>query len=431
MAAKVSLESLLRNLLNTPETEKGAILYSLIKTLREACGLFKKSGFSEYQETGRNAQEILDGILSETAQVEDEDWEEEFAESNPELTESISASQPKVLVPPEIQQATNDPVKKLLAEWNNNVELWLKLSGINLDTPQSVLSCIDTLAALRGNIISNTFDAQSHVLARFDKLWNGLKEILHENHYEISPGDWNNPGDPKGRIIYTARNRVGFACENEMIYPGINHKDEVLREPLWTVSLPLDGEFPSFHSKASWPVHWRGVFGDVEIFAEHLKIQNKACCAIEGINKNKIETIEECRESILSELQRRVEVLENTIQKDGESIYRLATDYWRIEEFFWSIYHDDERPAGCSMFDRLRNRIQAWRTTMRRALKLHIRDFACGSDSLASINKYIGNIIIKSKSNMGQGMVTRELRPAIMVQVQGTNRLLKGRVIAT
>lgn len=415
MGTKVSLEFLLRNLLNTPETEKGAVLYSLIKTLRETCGLFKKSSFSEYQETGKSAQEILDGILSEVAQVEDEDWEEEFAESNPELSEHISVSQPKILVPAEVQQVSDDPFKKALADWNNGLEPWLKLANISLESPQSVLGCIDALAALRGNIISNTFDSQTQIIAKFDKLWNAIKGILKEKEYEVSPADWTNPGEPNGRIIYTAKNRVGFTCENEMIYPGIHHKEEILREPLWTMSLPLDGEFPSFHPKASWPVHWRGVFGDVEIFTEHLKMQNKAYSAIEGINKNKVETIEECRENIIAELQRRVEVLENTIQKDGESIYRLATDYWRIEEFFWSIYHDDERPAGCSIFDRLRNRIQSWRTTMRRALKLHIRDFACGSDSLASVNKYIGNIIIKSKSNVGQGMVTRELRPAIMV----------------
>jgi hypothetical protein len=45
----------------------------------------------------------------------------------------------------------------------------------------------------------------------------------------------------------------------------------------------------------------------------------------------------------MAELMRRSEVLESTIQKEDENLYRIATDYWRIEECFWSLFHDDNR----------------------------------------------------------------------------------------
>ena len=197
------------------------------------------------------------------------------------------------------------------------------------------------------------------------------------------------------------------------------------------IAFPLDADFPEDHMLSSHPSHWRGIFGELEILLEHIEMQKDAFCAIEGINKNKIEPIDKCQANLHSEVRRRGDVVQASIQKEGETIYRLATDYWRVEECFWSIFHDDDRPGGCSYFDRLRTRLQAWRTTLRRSLKFYIRDFACGIDSLASINKYIGNIILKRKKNVAPSTVIRELRPAIVVKDQGASRLLKGRVVST
>jgi hypothetical protein len=289
------------------------------------------------------------------------------------------------------------------------------------------------VSALRDNILSNTFDEQATILSNLDKHWEDAFSILKGAHYQITPPAFKEKGEPKGRLIYTSRARITEA-EKELIVPGITHKEEILQDPIWIISIPMDSDFPSSHPNASLPTHWRGIFGELDLLLAHLEIQTNSYCAVESINKNKVETLDECRENLSPELVRRKDVLHSSLQKEEKSLYQLATNYWRVEECFWSVFHDDDRPPGCSTFDRLRNRVQAWRTTLRRILKFHIRDFAAGSDSLASINKYIGNIIITTtpKKNIASGMVVRELRPAIMVKEdQGSNRVLKGRVIAT
>ncbi len=444
MSAKDSLDTLLQTLVNTPETEKGSVVYSLVKALRESCGLFKKSS-TEYQETAKQVQEILDSILSET--IQEEEWEDEFAESSDEEIEVTTSSAPpkpsgRTLIikpaaaprPPAPEPVpepvvAETPLSRLLNAWNHVVGNWQKLPDADVAKPDTVVKLIQSIAALRSNVLSNPFDDQAGTLTRVDQLWASLVGIFQENGYKITPRSFTDISNPQGRIIHTARSRV-TSPETELLCPGICHYDNLLKDAIWVISFPQEGEFPANSNHAAWPSHWRGIFGETEILLEHLKIQQNALCSVEGINK-KVEPFDEYRDNLIQELQRRLEVLDATIQKDSDSIYRVATDYWRVEEFFWSIFHEDDRPSGCSAFDRLKNRIQTWRPVLRRLLKFHIRDFTCGSESLASVNKYIGNIIISTKPNTTTGMVIRELRPAIAVPVQGTNRLLKGRVIAT
>ena len=442
MTSYSSLESLLQTLLNTPETEKGALLCSLLKTLREACGLFKQSSFSESQEAGKKVQDILDEILSNAIETEEEEWEDEFTnEDSNDFIDAIDTSQSRPNIPApssstiasvQVKQEPaepEEPMLQLISEWNRSVDSWLQLPQINIDSETSIKSLVRALSALRHNLTSNTFENQANILSQYDTLWHKTLELLRSKDYYIVPEVWDS-SHVTGKMIYVCRPRI-TAIENELICPGINYGDEILQDPVWLVNYPVDMPCPAMASRCNLPNYWRGILGELDLLLEHIQLQYNAFAAIEGINKNKVETLEESRDNLLSELTRRSEVLESTVQKEDESIYRLATDYWRIEECFWSIFHDDDRPSSCSIFDKLRNRLQSWRPVMRKNLKLHIRDFAPNADSLASINQYIGNIIIKPKASVNPGTILRELRPVIMVKVQNTNRVLKGRVIAT
>ncbi|HNZ65845.1 MAG: hypothetical protein KBC30_07205 [Planctomycetes bacterium] len=450
MTSYSSLESQLQTLINTPETDKVTLLCSLLKALREACVLFKQSSFSESQEAGKNVQEILDEILSGAIEREEEEWEDEFADSgceefidaidtsNPNLSISTYPSPPKTVTSSKPQTPSSSspelvvqrsPIGKLIYDWNSTSDSWLKLPELEMDSPESVYKIIQSMAGLRHNVLSNSFDNQASIITKYDTLWAEILNLFREQDYYVHPGSWD-AEHVSGRIIYTCRTRIN-AIENELICPGLNCGDEILQDPIWVVNYPSDVNFPNTHPRKELPSHWRGIFGEIEILLEHIKLQNNTFAGIEGVNKNKVETLEESCDNVMAELMRRSEVLESTIQKEDENLYRIATDYWRIEECFWSLFHDDNRPSSCSIFDKMRNRLQSWRPIMRKNLKLHIRDFAPGADTLASINQYIGNIIIKPKQGTSPGTVIRELRPAIMVKIQNTSRVLKGRVIAT
>ena len=437
MTTKKTLESLLQTLVNTPEHQKGAILYSLLKAIKETCKLFDNSKYKDYQIAAKSALEILEEILSEDSQMEsaefeEDDWEEEFAESASQSVESVDQeiSKPQLVKTTSQKTESENSIIQLIKKWNSSTKNWMRLPEIDVNDHETAGQFVNSVTGLRSNILSNNFDNQSKYMSKLDQLWSDSAEILTKKNYSTCISSLTNVGQAQGKIIYTCRNRI-TKPEEELISPGLVYNGEPVHDPVWVISLPPDMDFPPTNENADMPTHWRGIFGEVEILIEQLKIQDLGFSAIEGLNKNQVEKLETCRESIINELERRTEVLRASILKNTESPYRIATDYWRVEECFWAVFHEDERPSGCSIFDRLRTRIQAWRTTLRRYLKLHIRDFACGSDTLASINKYIGNIIIKPTPQVATGIVTRELRPAIMVKVQGATRLLKGRVIAT
>ena len=65
------------------------------------------------------------------------------------------------------------------------------------------------------------------------------------------------------------------------------------------------------------------IFGEIEILLEHIKLQNNTFAGIEGVNKNKVETLEESCDNVMAELMRRSEVLESTIQKKMKTYIAL------------------------------------------------------------------------------------------------------------
>lgn len=434
MSINQSLESLLATLSNAPEPEKKDVFFSILKALREACGLFNNPVYSDYQDAARAIQKILDGILAN--EVSDEEWEEEFVESGTheevELSETFVSTRPAVsVVQVEESNSPESKINRIISQWNSSNDSWLKMAPVSLKDSNSVIFFVRSTAATYSNIASNTFDNQSEVLNRFEQTWRLILEAFKETDYKVNPVNFNDtsakPGD---KVIYACRSRVA-ETEYELVSPGVWFQNNLLQSPVRVIAVSMDGEYPGHLATASLPSHWRGILGELDVFCEHLEMQIGAYCALEGINKNKVEPLEEYRSAIIAEVKRRAEVLQSTVQKKEESIYRVATDYWRVEECFWSVFHDDSRPTSCSYFDRLRTRLQSWRANLRRILKFQIRDFACGSDSLASVKQYVGNMILQPKPNTAQGIVIRELRPAIVVKDQAANRFLKGRVVAT
>lgn len=434
MTSKSSLQNLLNILVNTPEAEKGALVYAILKSLREACNMFDQSGDKEKQ-AAKDLREILDQMLSANVTLDaDEEWEEEFADSSidvdldDEKSTTFVSSESKMSIPEEDLDTPRGKIRANISNWNKSNDPWLKLPNIDPDKSDQVVHFVKAVAAVRANIKCNSAE-NSEYLEKLDNFWSNVKDLFVQIDYFIN-AEFGPISDVIGEVIYTCRNRITERT-SELICPGIDYKGETLLQPTCLCILPVDAEYPIGHVNRDLPSHWRGIFGEMDILIKHVQMQRDVSAAIEGVNKNKVEHIRDSRSAVLAELRRRADVLRATINKKDETIYRLATDYWRVEECFWSIFHDDDRPSGYSYFDRLRNRVQAWRTTLRRVVKFNIRDFSCGSDTLASVNKYIGNMILSPQKDISPGTVTRELRPAIIVNVQSTSRMLKGRVIAT
>ncbi|WP_372368971.1 hypothetical protein [Candidatus Uabimicrobium sp. HlEnr_7] len=434
MTSKSSLQNLLNILVNTPEAEKGALVYAILKSLREACNMFDQSALKEKQ-AAKELRDGLDKMLSANASLDaDEEWEEEFADSSmdvnldDEKSTTFVSSESKISIPEEDLDTPRGKIRANINNWNRTNAAWLKLPNIDPNKSDQVVHFVKAVAAIRANIKCNPGDSTEYI-EKLDNFWSTAKDLFAQIDYFIT-SEFGTISDPIGEIIYTCRNRITERTA-ELLCPGIDYKGETLLKPTCLCILPVDAEYPMGHVNQDLASHWRGIFGEIDLLIKHVQMQRDVSAAIEGVNKNKVESIRDSRSAVLAELKRRADVLRATINKKDETIYRLATDYWRVEECFWSIFHDDDRPSGYSYFDRLRNRIQAWRTTLRRIVKFNIRDFSCGSDTLASVNKYIGNMILSPQKNIAPGTVIRELRPAIIVNVQSTSRMLKGRVIAT
>ncbi len=438
MVTRSSLEELLQSLIKTAESEKSALLHALVKSLREACNTIALSSSPKVKNQAESAKSTLDRVLATTYSYvesnEDEEWEEEFAESSGDFDleegpgETFTASSRMISNLVEEANSAGGQLNQITNGWNRSMLPWMSLPSVNLQKPQDVIKFSKAAAALRSNLSCYTGNESTEYEDKFDQLWKKIIIALEEYGYQVTPQQFGPMARPVGKEIYTCRNRITVS-ENVLIVPGLSYQGNSLSTPATLVILPVDTEYPADHPSASLTPHWRGVFGELELLAQHVEIQTNAHSAIEGINKNQVDELTgETLTSVLNEIKRRAEVLRGTIAKDDETIYRLATDYWRVEECFWSIFHDDKR---VSYFDRLRNNLQGWRTTIRRSLKFNIRDFSCESDTLASVNKYIGNIILRPQQGTAPGTVIRELRPAILVKVQATSRLLKGRAIAT
>lgn len=365
--------------------------------------------------------------------------EERASEAVPMIT--IKETAPAALTAPEENAQEyiakeiipETPLQISVARWNTKVEPWLQIALPVRDDKEASIAVVNAAAALRSNLASavSLTSFQKEELKRFDKYWKHWQgEILHTG-YEVFPSQFGKLPEPIGEVIYSCQPNV-TAVENVLIIPGLRKpgKQEFIIPPVSLVTLPPGDSFPIEHQDRDLAPHWRGVLGELELLCRHLEFQKSVVCAIEIVNKSRIEPLTQCYQGIINEITRRAEALRNAVRK-RETIFRLATNYWRLEECFWAIFQDDGRPAGYSFFDRLRKRVQSWRTAVREQSQLLLRDFVPGRDPLASVNKYIGNIVLQNKPGVAPGIILRELRPALVVKVHDVTRLLKGRVIST
>jgi hypothetical protein len=427
----ISLEALLQTLVNSPEEDKRALTRAAIGLLREVCNMYTKSSYPKFQRLAERARNILDQILIGKLEGSDEEEFLESADSAPATEISDSRAVEKSLKILE-QEMKLSPLHELVGTWNKEVEPWLQIALPKMESVVVIKSLIKGAAAVRSNLVSaaavsRRFDKES--LEKFDKYWGVWVEEIQRQGYVIFPDKWGRLGKIEGQPIYSCRPSITEE-EIAIITPGLKKKDEVVSLPVSLVSLPADRAFPQGHPVEDLPVHWRAILGELELLIQHLEIQNSVMCAIEAVNKARVEPFAQCSLTILQEIKRRGDALRDAL-KNKESIYRLATNYWRVEECFWAIFHEDGRPRGYSFFDRIRRRVQSWHAIIRENDKLYVRNFDSSKDSLASANKYLGNIILENRQGVSPGTILRELRPAVIVKVNNATRLLKGRVVAS
>lgn len=461
MSTPTSLEFLLQTLVNSPEEDKRSLTRSAIGLLREVCNMYTKSNYAKFQQTAESARHLLDQILLGKIGGGEAD-EEEFLESGDFPVATPGSAQvgiPKTasLQPtPENEITVIEPVSPALKEssvtamegasvavsvssnlhelvktWNSKVEPWLQITIPQAEGVDAIRILIEAASAVRSNLLSATLtdDLNKEEVKRFEKYWRLWCQEIQNQGYDVTPSRFGRLNEAVGEVIYSCRPGLNQP-EIALLVPGIQRKNELLVKPVSLVTMPAIASWPSDHSDRNFAPQWRAILGELELLVKHLKIQNSVVCAIEGINKNRVETLVQCKETILSEIVRRGDALRAEIQ-DDKSIYRLATNFWRVMECFWAVFHDDDRPVGYSFFDRIRRRVQSWQTIIRQESQLYIRNFDSSHDSLSSVNKYIGNIILQSRQGIPPGSILRELRPAVIVKVNNVTRLLKGRVIAS
>lgn len=385
---------------------------------------------------GESVEMLTDEIMTKPDTNKDRGKKKETAVASTALPTASAPSIAKTefaAVSPVVKSMPNNPLLELIEKWNNKALPWLQISVPFGQGVDMMVALLKSAATVRSNLASAASLTKSHKeeVKRFDKYWRLWQEEIAHQGYEVFPGQFGKMADPVGHIIYSSQPTL-TQPENVLILPGLRSQDggEEHLTPVSLVSLPPTTPFPGNHAHADLDARWRGILGELELLLMHLDLQTGVVCGIETVNKTALEPFAKCRQNIVGEIKRRAESLCESIRKK-ENIYRLATNYWRVEECFWAIFHEDGRPRGYSFFDRLRKRLQAWRTSIRQEEQLFLRDFACGRDHLASVNKYIGNIILQNKSGVAAGIILRELRPALVVKVNNVTRLLKGRVIAT
>ncbi len=461
-SSDTSLESLLQILTHAPEEGERVLIRSAVSLLREVCNSQSNSLNTNLDSTAKKVRDILDEILDETADSKkiadskkkiEEIYEEEDHKAEevlplpeePEYSKNLDAfddpdeTEGVIFPDSEVEKETvfanpeETSLLQLVEKWNAKEEPWFHIPVSAKQNYENTLrEIIYSAAAVRSNLATACIANRSMKddSKRFERYWKQIVQQAQKDGYEIFPKQFGRLAEPEGKVIYSCRPRLEKQ-ENALLVPGLASKGKEIFSPLSLVTLPPKQNFPEDHPHKDLPAQWRAILGELELLLTHLDIQNEVVCSIESINnKKKIEPYSQCKESVQNEIKRRANALCNAINQK-ESIYRLATNYWRVEECFWSVYHGDDRPTGYSFFDRLRRRTQAWRTTIRNQDQLLVRDFSPGVQSLASINKYIGNIILERKEGVSPGTVLREIRPSIIVQVNKVTRLLKGRVIST
>lgn len=433
MDSKASLEQLLQTLVNTPEKEKRSLTRSAITMLREVCNMHKTSNYPKFKESAEYVKNILDQIL--IGKLDDD--EEEFlasGSSSPlvEKNKKVKKQPERIFIEDSFEEyKVPSDFQNLLDHWNKKADSWMQLEVEAQSEEEFVEIFVKRISALRSNLVSAALANQSDKteVKRLEQYWKICVEKFHEKGYQISHSKFGRLKMIEGDAIYSCRPRLK-SKEVALLLPGVKKDGNTFVKPLTLVTLPAKEAFPENHPDKDLPAHWRAVLGDLELLIKHIEFQSSTACAIESINKTRVAKVSEHYQNLISEAIRRGDALRDAIRKE-KSIYRLATNYWRVEELFWGVFHDDGRPIGHSFFDRLRRRIQGWHNNIRKSNQLYIRNFDASNDTLASINKYIGNIILKSKQGIPPGTILRELRPAVIVKVNNVTRLLKGRVIAT
>lgn len=472
-----SLESLLQILTHAPEEGERVLIRSAVSLLREVCNSQSNSLNINSSSAAKKVRDILDEVLEETADSkktvapkkaadlkkaevvckEESHKAEEFLplpdeaeyskdttiladeDDQPDEPDEPNETEGVIFPDSEAEEETvfanpeETSLLRLVEKWNAKEEPWFHIPVSAKQNYENTLrEVIYSAAAVRSNLATACIANRSMKddSKRFERYWKQIVQQAQKDGYEIFPKQFGRLAEPEGKVIYSCRPRLEKQ-ENALLVPGLASRGKEIFSPLSLVTLPPKQNFPENHPHKDLPPQWRAILGELELLLTHLDIQNTVVCSIESINnKKKIEPYSQCKEPVQNEIKRRANALCNAINQK-ESIYRLATNYWRVEECFWSVYHGDERPTGYSFFDRLRRRTQAWRTTIRNQDQLLVRDFSPGVQSLASINKYIGNIILERKEGVSPGTVLREIRPSIIVQVNKVTRLLKGRVIST
>lgn len=319
---------------------------------------------------------------------------------------------------------------KMLEQWNSKVRPWLQIR-LTADAARKGSILVKAIAAVRSNLYTAADLANLPVrdVELFDKCWETWKKKLVKSGYEISPARFGSISSPQGKVIHTCSGRVS-KTQTILVVPGVKQREKTLLNPVTLVIHPASAAFPKNHPYAGMAPQWRGILGDLNFLIVQLKIQRSVVCGIESIDKTALLPLIKHRKAIIQEVTRRRDALRESVRKKAEG-YQLATNYWRVEECFWAIFHDDDRPFGYSCFDSLCKRIQEWQPTLRQAHQISVQHFLPKKDTLSAINKNISGMVLKKKSKVPAGIVLRELRPAVIVKENTVSRTLPGRVVST
>ncbi|WP_372369285.1 hypothetical protein [Candidatus Uabimicrobium sp. HlEnr_7] len=396
-------------------------------TLSESAITFYEESDEDFLQSASQESQVTKAIEN-TGEIEIDSWPQD----NGQLGGMDHTEETLLETQDTIEIESKNSYEYLSERWNKKVDKWFFIHlSEKEEIEQQLTSFVLRATDVRSNLASASLSIKSlkEKLRRFDRYWKMLQEQAYQDSYEIFPQKYGRIPEAQGKVIYSFRPKAK-SRENILIRPGLRKDDREIVTPITLVTLPKEGDLPEDYQDQDLPPHWCGILGEVDILLSYLDIQQNVYCSIETVNKGSVQPLQSCRENVITEIKRRREALKNAIRSE-ETIYRIATNYWRIEECFWSIFHDDGRPKGYSFFDRLRRRLQSWRAYIRKENNIFVRDFSANNDTLTSINKYVGNVIFQNKRDVAPGTVLREIRPAVIVKVNKVTRLLKGRVVST
>lgn len=317
----------------------------------------------------------------------------------------------------------------MLQAWNAKVKPYLRV--VAPDEAKNPALLLRVLAGVRSNLASagQFNDEAREEMKRFNAAWDGWRQELARLGYDVHPEMFGTIASPAGKVIYTASPRVEKASYIAVL-PGLKSKGRTIAEAVTVCSLPADHAFPASHPWARLPFFWRGLLAETDLFLWQLEIHHSLVCGIEALHKTELLPFSKNRDRISKEVERRQQSLADAVMKKA-SDYQIATNYSRVEECLWAIFHDDGRPPGYSFFDMIRRRIQEWRPYIQREHKIAVRDFIARRETVAAIHKLINGMVVKKQAGVAPGMVVRQLRPAMTVQENGVSRVLSGRVVST